>query len=110
VLNFLYLLLEVILTLSAFFLIGCLILHIFFNHCSICFLKVAATLYLGSEHRLRRIVSSSSVQGLNKAAPLTFRMSIEQIQTHLEQPPISLKQNKKFECLMSHSLRNLNAC
>jgi hypothetical protein len=32
---------EMILTLIAFFLIGCLILHIFLNHCSICVLKVA---------------------------------------------------------------------
>jgi hypothetical protein len=35
-------------------------------------------LYIGSEHKLRIIVSSTSVQNLNRAAPATFRAQIEQ--------------------------------
>jgi hypothetical protein len=43
-------------------------------------LKLLELLYLGSEHRLRRIVFSTSVQDLNRAAPATFRMQIEKPQ------------------------------
>jgi hypothetical protein len=35
--------------------------------------------YIGFEHKLRIIVSSTSVQDLNRAAPATFRAQIEQI-------------------------------
>jgi hypothetical protein len=42
-------------------------------------------LYIGPEHKLRRIVSSTSVQDLNRAAPATFWTQIEQIQTQCEQ-------------------------
>ncbi len=68
------------------FLIGCLISRIFYNHCSICVLKVAgvALQYIGFEHKLRIKVSSTSVQDLNRAAPATFRTQIEQIRTHFE--------------------------
>jgi hypothetical protein len=48
-------------------------------------------LYKGPEHKLRRIVSSTSVQDLNRVGPATFRTQIEQIRTHLEQP------QKRFE-------------
>jgi hypothetical protein len=53
-------------------------------------------LYLGYEHRLSGIVSSTSVEDLNSAAPATFRMQIEQIQTHWEQPQIRLKTLENF--------------
>jgi hypothetical protein len=87
------------------------ILNIFFNHCSICILKVAGAACLGFEYKLRRIVSSSSVQDLNRAAPATFRMQKEPIWTHLEQPQIRFKtkwkiwmlfypQLTKFKCLL----------
>jgi uncharacterized protein YsxB (DUF464 family) len=55
-------------------------------------------LYLGSEHRFRRIVSSTSVQDLNRAVYATFRMQIEQIQMHLEQPQIRFE--TKWEIVM----------
>jgi hypothetical protein len=49
--------------------------------------------YLDSEHRLRKIVCSASVQDLhvNRAAHPTFRTQTEQIQTYLEQPQIRLE-------------------
>jgi hypothetical protein len=54
-------------------------------------------LYIGPEHKLRRIFSSTSVQDLNSAAPATFRTQIEQIRTHFEQPlKKGSKQNGKF--------------
>jgi hypothetical protein len=43
-------------------------------------------LYLGYYHRLRRMVSTTSVQDLNTGTPAIFRMQIEQILKHLEQP------------------------
>jgi hypothetical protein len=68
-------------------------------------------LYIGPEHKLWRIVSSTSVQDLNRAAPVTFRTQIEQIRTHFEQPQKRYKtkwrkfeifepQLKKFKCLL----------
>jgi hypothetical protein len=54
-------------------------------------------LYLGSEHRLRRIVSVSSIQDLNRAAPATFRTKKEQIKMQVEQPQLGSKQNGIFE-------------
>jgi hypothetical protein len=53
--------------------------------------KLLELLYIGPEHKLRRIVFSTSVQDLNRAAPATFRTQIEQIWTHFEQP------QKRFE-------------
>jgi hypothetical protein len=46
---------------------------------------------VGPEHKMGRIVSSTSVQDLNRAAPATFRTQIEQIRTHFEKP------QKRFE-------------
>jgi hypothetical protein len=63
----------------------------FFYHCSICALNLLELLYIGPEHKLRRIVSSTSVQDLNRAPPATFRTQIEQIRTHFEQPQKRLK-------------------
>ncbi len=40
------------------------------------------TLYIGFEHKSRIKVPSTFVQGLNRAAPATFRTQIEQIWTH----------------------------
>jgi hypothetical protein len=51
---------------------------------------------MGPEHKLRRIVSSTSVQDLNRADPATFRTKIEQIQTHLEQPQKRFKTKWKI--------------
>ncbi len=53
--------------------------------------KLLELLYIGSEHKMRRVVSSTSVQDLNRAAPATFRTQIEQIRTHFEQS------KKRFE-------------
>jgi hypothetical protein len=39
-------------------------------------------LYIGFEHKLRIIVSSTSAQDINRAAPATFRMQIEQLLQH----------------------------
>ncbi len=50
----------------------------------------------GPKHKLRRIVSSTSVQDLNRAAPATFRTQIEQTGTHFEQPEKRLKTKWKF--------------
>jgi hypothetical protein len=41
--------------------------------------KLLELLYIGFEHKLRIIVSSTSVQDLNRAAPATFRTQKEQI-------------------------------
>jgi hypothetical protein len=67
-------------------------------------------LFIGFEHKLRIIVSSTSVQDLNRAAPAKFRTQIEQIQMHFEHLKLGSEQTGKFECFFSPSLRNLNAC
>ncbi len=85
------------------FLIGYWISRIFFYHCYICDLKVAGV--IGPEHKLRRIVSSSSVQDLNRAAPATFRTQIEQIWTHFEQPQIRFKTKWKIWMLFEPQLK-----
>ncbi len=94
------------------FLIGYWISRIFFYHCSICVLKVAgvALLCIGPEHKWMRIVSSTSVQDLNRAAPAKFRTQIEQIRTHFEQPQKRLETKWKVELFLSLSLRNLSSC
>jgi hypothetical protein len=94
------------------FLIGYWISCIFFYHWSICVLKVAGVaLYtVGPEHKLRRIVSSTSVQDLNRAAPATFRTQIEHVWTILSSLKKGSKQNGKFELFLSLSLRNLSSC
>jgi hypothetical protein len=66
-------------------------------------------LYIGFAHKLRIIVSSTSVQDPNRAASATFRTQIEQIQTHFEQPQIRFRKKWKFKRFLSLSLRNLNA-
>ncbi len=84
--------------------------------------KMLELLYIGPEHKLRRIASSTSVQDLNRAAPATFRTQIEQIRTHFEQPQTRFKtkwkiwalfepQLKKFKFLLKikeRFLKNLN--
>ncbi len=67
-------------------------------------------LYLGSEYRMRRIISSISVQDQNKAAPAIFRMQIEQIRTLLGQPQISLKTKWEIGTPFEYHLNKLNAC
>ncbi len=61
--------------------------------------KLLELLYIGFEHKLRTIVSSASVQGLNRASSATIRTQIEQIWTHFEQPQIRFRNN----------MENLNA-
>jgi hypothetical protein len=92
VFKLLYLCPEVILTLNAFFwlAIGFPSIALFVSW------KLLELLYIGPEHKLRRIVSSTSVQDLNRAAPATFRTQIEQILTHFEQPQKGLKTKWKF--------------
>jgi hypothetical protein len=53
-------------------------------------------LYIGLEHKLRIIVSSTSVQDLNGAAPAIFRTQIEQIGTHFEQPQMRFRTKWKI--------------
>ncbi len=64
------------------FLIGCLISLIFYNHCSIYIPRVGGVaLYMfWTQIEDKTVVSSTSVQNLNRAAPATFRTQIEQIQ------------------------------
>ncbi len=95
-----------------FFWLAILISCILYNHCSICILKFAGvTLYrLWTQTEDNTVVSTTAVQGLNRAAPATFRMQIEQIWTNFEQPQIRLRKNGKFEHFLSLSLRNVNAC
>ncbi len=71
--------------------------------------KLLELLYIGFAHKLRIIVSSTSVQDPNRAASATFRTQIEQIQTHFEQPQIRFRKKWKFKRFLSLSLRNLNA-
>jgi hypothetical protein len=95
------------------FLIGCLISRIFYNHCSICVLKVAGVALYGfwTQNEDNTVVSSTFVQDLSRAAPATFRMHIEQIRTHFEQPQIRFRtklkiwtlfepKHKNFKCLL----------
>jgi hypothetical protein len=97
------------------FLIGCLILRIFTIIALFVSWKLLELLYRGFEHKLRIIVSSTSVQDLNRAAPATFRTQIGQIRTHFEQPQIKFRtklkiwmlfepKHKNFECLLKIEL------
>ncbi len=107
----LYLRPEIILTPSTFFWLAVW----FYAFSSIiplfAFWKLLELVYIGLEHKMRRIVSSTSVQDLNRAAPATFRTQIEKIQTHLEYPQVRFKTKwkvqtlfeplfKKFKCLL----------
>ncbi len=86
VFKLLYLCPEIILTLNAFFWLAIgfpafsSIIALFASW------KLLELLYIGPEHKFRRIVYSTSVPDLNRAAPATFRTKIEQIRTHFEQP------------------------
>ncbi len=74
---------------------GCLISRIFYNHCSISW-KLLELLFVGFEQKLRIILSSISVQDLNRAAPAKFGTQIEQIRTHIEQPQIRFRTKWKI--------------
>ncbi len=67
--------------------------------------KLLELLYIGPEHKLRRIVSSTSVQDLNRAAPATFRTQIEQIWKHFEQPQIMFETKWKIWTLLEPQLK-----
>ncbi len=122
VLKLLYLCPEIILAINAFFWLAIgfpafiSIIPLFASW------KLLELLYIVPEHKLRRIVSSTSVQDLNRAVPATFRTQVEQIRTHFEQPQKRLKtkwkiwslfepQLKKFKSLLKikeRFLKNLN--
>ncbi len=63
-------------------------------------------LYLGSEHRLRRIVTSVSVPYLNRSAPAKLRTQIEQIRMHLEPLNFGLKRKRKIWMLFEPQYKN----
>jgi hypothetical protein len=107
VFKLLYLCPEVILTFNAFFWLAIgfpafsSIIALFESW------KLLELLYIGPEHKLRRIVSSTSVQDLNRAAPATFRTQIEQIRTHFEQPQKRFKTKWKMWTLFEPQLNKL---
>jgi hypothetical protein len=102
----LYLHPEIILTFSAFFWLAVWFLRIFYNFALFASWKLLELLYIGFEHKLRIIVSSTSVQDLNRAAPATFRTQIEQIRTHFEQPQIRFRTNWKIWTLFEPKHKN----
>ena len=69
--------------------------------------KLLELLYIGSEHKLRRIVSSISVQNLNWAAPAKFRTQIEQMRTHYKQPQFAFETNWRIRTLYEPQHKNL---
>ncbi len=91
------------------FLIGCLISRIFYDHCSICVLKVAGV----AIYRFRRTIEDNSLLNLCsgpkycRAAPARFRTQIEQIQTHFEQPQIRFRTEWKIWTLFEPQLKKL---
>ncbi len=111
VFKLLYLCPEIILTLNAFFWLAIgsptyssFIIALFVSW------KLLELHYIDPEHKLRKLVSLTSVQDLHRAAPATFRTQIEQIWTHFEQPQKRFKtkwkiwtlfdpQLQKFKCL-----------
>jgi hypothetical protein len=60
------------------------------------------------EHKLRIVVSSTSVQDLNGAAPAIFRTQKEQIRTHFEQPQIRFRTKWKILTLFEPQLQKLS--
>ncbi len=69
--------------------------------------KLLELLYIGFEHKLRTVLSSASVQNLNRAVPATSRTQIEQIRTHLEQPQIKFKTKWKIWTLFEPQLKKI---
>ncbi len=106
----LYLCPVIILTFSAFFSLAVrFFLCIFYNIALFASWKFLELLYIGFEHKLRIIVSSTSVQDLNRAAPATIRMQIKQIQTHLthfEQSQIRFRTKSKIWTLFEPKHQN----
>ncbi len=100
---------EKILTFSAFFLIGCLVSRIFYNHCSIWVLKVSGV----ALERFRTQIEDNSLLNLcsrptvNGAAPAIFRTQIEQILSHFEQPQIRFRTKWKIWMLFEPQLKKL---
>jgi hypothetical protein len=91
------------------FLIGCLIFARFLQYCFIASWKLLELLYIGSEHKLRILVSSTSVQDLNRAAFATFRMQIEQIWIHFEQLQIRFRTKWKIWTLFEPKHKNFKS-
>ncbi len=109
VFKFLYFCPEIILTLNAFFWLAIGAPAFSSTIALFASWKLLELLYIGFEQKLR-IVFSTSVQDLNRAAPATFRTQIEQIWTHFEQPQKRFEKNGKFEPFLSLSFRNLSSC
>ncbi len=78
--------------LRCLFVIGCSISHIFYNHCSICVLKVAEV----ALYRFWTQIEDSSLLNLCSGPPTTFRTQIEQVWTHFEQPQIRFRTKWKI--------------
>ncbi len=97
---------EIILTFSAFFWLAVwfpafsTIIALFGSW------KLLELLYISFDHKLRLILSSTSVQDLNGAAPAIFRTQIEQIQTYFDKPQIRFRTKWKIWMLLSLSLKN----
>ncbi len=102
----LYLRPKIILTFSAFFWLAVWFLRIFYNIVLFAYWKLLELLYIGFERKLRIIVSSTSVQDLNRAAPATFRTQIEPIRTNFEQPEIRFRPKWKIWTLFEPKHNN----
>ncbi len=105
VFKLLYLCPEIILTLNAFFWLAVGFPEFSSIIALIASWKLQELLYISPEHKLRRIVSSSSVQDLNRAPPVTFRTQIERIRTHFEQPQKRFKTKFKIWTLVEPRLK-----
>ncbi len=103
----LYLHPNMCLTLSAFFLIGCLMSRIVFNHCSSCILKVSGAALVRFWTQIKEYHLLDSVQDLFRAASATCRTQLKQIRTHQEQPQIRLEANREIWKLSEPQLKKL---
>ncbi len=102
----LYLCPEIILTFSAFFWLA-VWFHAFSTIIALfASWKLLELLDIGFEHKLRIVVSSTSVQDLNRAAPATFRTQIEQVRINFEQPQIRFRTKWKIWTLFAPKHKN----
>ncbi len=76
------------------------------SNCSICILKVAGVALYRLWTQIKDNSLSTSVQDLNRATPTTFRMQIEQIRTHFEQPQIRFRTKWKIWMLFDPKHKN----
>jgi hypothetical protein len=69
--------------------------------------KLLELLCVDFGHKVRILVLSPSVQDLYRASPATFRMQMEQIQTHFEKPQIGFLPKWKIWTLFEPKLKKL---